>query len=75
MANYKKQELTDFVRIFQDEYDHLDGIVFLDRLETTQDIITEQEYQKRVSVDKYSSKLDFVVALAALGHKSWILTL
>ncbi len=45
----QKQELTDFVaRIFQHEYDHLDGIVFLDRLESTQDIITEQEYQKRV---------------------------
>ena len=44
----QKQELTDFVaRIFQHEYDHLDGIVFLDRLESTQDIITEQEYQKR----------------------------
>ncbi len=45
----RKQELTDFVaRIFLHEYDHLDGIVFLDRLESTQDIITEQEYQKRV---------------------------
>ena len=45
----QKQELTDFVaRIFQHEHDHLDGIVFLDRLESTQDIITEQEYQKRV---------------------------
>ncbi len=44
-----KQELTDFVaRIFQHEYDHLDGIVFLDKLESTQDIMTEQEYQKRV---------------------------
>jgi peptide deformylase len=45
----QKQELTDFVaRIFQHEYDHLDGIVFLDRLETIQDLITEQEYQKRI---------------------------
>jgi peptide deformylase len=45
----QKQELTDFVaRIFQHEYDHLKGIVFLDRLESTQDIITEQEYQKRI---------------------------
>lgn len=48
-GNLQKQELTDFVaRIFQHEYDHLDGVVFLDRLESTQDIITEQEYQKRV---------------------------
>ncbi|KAB8316719.1 peptide deformylase [Tolypothrix campylonemoides VB511288] len=45
----QKQEFTDFVaRIFQHEYDHLDGIVFLDRLESTLDIITEQVYQKRV---------------------------
>ncbi|WP_414585119.1 peptide deformylase [Scytonema sp. PCC 10023] len=45
----QKQELTDFVaRIFQHEYDHLDGIVFLDKLESTLDVITEQEYQKRV---------------------------
>ena len=43
----QKQEFTDFVaRIFQHEYDHLDGIVFLDRLESNFDLITEQEYQK-----------------------------
>jgi peptide deformylase len=45
----QKQELTDFVaRIFQHEHDHLDGIVFVDRLENTLDMITEQEYQQRV---------------------------
>lgn len=44
------QELTDFVaRIFQHEYDHLQGIVFLDRVESTQEIITELEYQKLFS--------------------------
>lgn len=43
------QELTDFVaRIFQHEYDHLDGIIFLDRVETTQDLMSEQEYQQRI---------------------------
>ncbi|MHC5828704.1 MAG: peptide deformylase, partial [Nostoc sp.] len=42
-------ELTDFIaRIFQHEYDHLDGIVFVDRLENTLDMITEQEYQERI---------------------------
>lgn len=42
-----KQELSDFVaRIFQHELDHLDGIVFIDRLQSSQDLITEQEYQK-----------------------------
>jgi len=45
----QRLELTDFVaRIFQHEYDHLDGLVFLDRLESTRDIITEQEYQKQI---------------------------
>jgi peptide deformylase len=42
-----KTEYGDFVaRIFQHEYDHLDGIVFLDRMETTKEIIMEKEYQK-----------------------------
>lgn len=46
----QKQVLTLFVaRIFQHELDHLDGIVFLDRLDSTQDIITEQTYQKRLT--------------------------
>lgn len=44
-----RQELTDFVaRIFQHEYDHLDGIVFLDRIEGTQDLMTDQEYHQRI---------------------------
>ena len=42
-----KQELTNFVaRIFQHELDHLDGIVFIDRVNSTQDLITEREYQR-----------------------------
>ncbi len=44
-----RQQLTDFVaRIFQHEYDHLDGIVFIDRVESTQELMTEQEYQQRI---------------------------
>ncbi len=40
----------DFVaRIFQHEYDHLEGIVILDRIVTTKDIVTEKEYQKIVA--------------------------
>jgi peptide deformylase len=43
------QVLTDFVaRIFQHELDHLDGILFIDRLETMQDLYSEEEYQKQV---------------------------
>ncbi len=42
----KKQKLSnDFVaRIFQHEFDHLNGIVFLDRADV-KDIITEKEFQ------------------------------
>ena len=48
-AQVEKQELTDFVaRIFQHEYDHLEGIVFLDRVESSKDLITENEYQKQI---------------------------
>lgn len=44
-----RQQLTDFVaRIFQHELDHLDGIVFLDRVETTQDLMTEHEFQEQI---------------------------
>jgi len=43
-----RQELTDFVaRIFQHEHDHLDGIVFLDKVESTQELMTEDEYQQQ----------------------------
>ena len=43
-------EYSGFIaRVFQHEYDHLEGIVFLDRLESTKDIITEKEYLKIVN--------------------------
>ena len=43
------QELKDFVaRIFQHELDHLDGILFVDRLKSTLDLVTEQEYQRLI---------------------------
>lgn len=39
--------LKDFVaRIFQHELDHLDGILFIDRLESNTDLYTEEMYQK-----------------------------
>lgn len=45
----QRQELTDFVaRIFQHEYDHLQGFVFLDRVENTNELMTEQEYQRQI---------------------------
>ncbi|MFM7449478.1 MAG: peptide deformylase [Leptolyngbyaceae cyanobacterium] len=45
----QRQILTDFVaRIFQHELDHLDGIVFLDRVESSRDLLTESEYQRQI---------------------------
>ncbi|MAC82668.1 MAG: peptide deformylase [Arcobacter sp.] len=35
-------------RVFQHEYDHLIGLVFIDRVETTKDIITEEVYFRTI---------------------------
>jgi len=44
-----RQVLKDFVaRIFQHELDHLNGIVFLDRVESTHELVTEKEFQARI---------------------------
>ncbi len=46
----QKMEMTDFVaRIFQHEFDHLKGMVFLDRVETLEAIATEQDYQRQLA--------------------------
>jgi len=43
----------DFVaRIFQHEYDHLIGKVFLDRIESTLDVVMEKEYQRLMTEEK-----------------------
>jgi peptide deformylase len=40
--------LEDFpARIFQHEFDHLQGLVYLDRVESNRDIISESEFSKR----------------------------
>ena len=42
-----QKELTEFVaRIFQHELDHLDGILFPDRVANQRELITEAEYLK-----------------------------
>lgn len=52
----KQEILTDFVaRIFQHELDHLDGIIFTDRLSDPQDLYTEAEY--RQSIKKSTQKI------------------
>jgi len=48
-GNLQTKELTNFVaRIFQHEFDHLNGVIFIDRVESTLEMITEEEYQKLV---------------------------
>lgn len=43
-------ELTDFpARVFQHEYDHLEGMVYLDRVEHNRDIISETEFFKLIA--------------------------
>lgn len=43
----EEAEFSDFIaRVFQHELDHLDGVLFLDRVESTHDVVTEKEYVK-----------------------------
>ncbi|WP_283234805.1 peptide deformylase [Pseudoalteromonas phenolica] len=47
-ANEHEVKFTDFVaRIFQHELDHLDGLTFIDRLESTQDLVSESYWYQR----------------------------
>jgi peptide deformylase len=46
-AEWVETEYTDFLaRVFQHEYDHLIGHVFIDRVDSTLDIIMEAEWRK-----------------------------
>lgn len=50
----KQDVLTDFIaRIFQHELDHLDGILFVDRVESKEDLYTETEYLIKVASGKH----------------------
>jgi peptide deformylase len=43
------QTFDGFVaRIFQHEFDHLQGLVFVDHVENTHELMTEQEYQRQI---------------------------
>lgn len=45
-----KRNFSDFIaRIIQHEIDHLDGIMFLDRVENNREIISDKEYLKLIS--------------------------
>jgi peptide deformylase len=51
----QKKVFKDFIaRIFQHEHDHLDGIVFLDRIKG-KDIITEKEFLKLIASQQKQS--------------------
>jgi peptide deformylase len=48
-GHLEQQKFSNFpARVFQHEYDHLEGKVFLDRVESSLEIITEVEYLKLV---------------------------
>lgn len=45
----ERQVFTNFVaRIFQHELDHLNGQVFLDRVESSRELVSEQEYLRQI---------------------------
>ena len=44
-GDLREEEYDGFLaRVFQHEFDHLQGMVFIDRVETTLDLVTEREY-------------------------------
>jgi peptide deformylase len=41
----REEEYVDFLaRVFQHEFDHVQGMVFVDRVESTRELVTEKEY-------------------------------
>ena len=53
----EKMTLTGFVaRIFQHELDHINGTVFLDRVQETRTLVTEKEYRKLIKTKSYSRR-------------------
>lgn len=46
----REEQFANFTaRVFQHEFDHLKGIVFLDRMDGPQELVTEKEYLRIVS--------------------------
>jgi len=45
-----ERQFSDFLAVlFQHELDHLDGLVFLDRVESNRDLVSEKEWQRRMA--------------------------
>jgi peptide deformylase len=41
----REEEYTGFLaRVFQHEFDHVQGMLFIDRVESTRELMTEKEY-------------------------------
>ena len=56
-GSHHQQVLEGFVaRIFQHEFDHLEGFVFLDRVESNRDLISEAEYLKQLSPADFTQR-------------------
>jgi peptide deformylase len=52
-GNEQQKELTGFIaRIFQHELDHLDGLTFIDQLESTKDLISEGEWYQQFAASQ-----------------------
>jgi peptide deformylase len=46
----REEEYENFLaRVFQHEFDHIQGVVYIDRVESTKEIVTEKEYLRIVS--------------------------
>ena len=46
----REEEYSNFLaRVFQHEFDHVQGVVFIDRVESSREIVTEKEYLRLVS--------------------------
>lgn len=49
-----EMELRDFpARVFQHEFDHLQGLVYLDRVENNRDIVAESEFFKLIAAEEH----------------------
>lgn len=52
-----KTSYKDFLaRIFQHEFDHLLGIEFIDRVESTKDLMSEKEWGKQIKFNKLAKR-------------------
>ncbi len=49
-GDHVEHEYSGFIsRVFQHEFDHLEGVVFLDQLDSTKNIVMEKEWLKRIA--------------------------